>query len=74
MKKVFSIVAAVVIAASFASCKKCTTCKYDYSAFGVNYTYTYPETCGKKKEINDFKTACKNAASNYGATCSCTDK
>lgn len=74
MKKVFSIVAAVVIAVSFASCKKCTTCKYDYSVLGVNYTQTYPEQCGKKKEIENYKKDCKNKAAVYGATCNCTDK
>jgi hypothetical protein len=73
MKKIFFVIIAIV-AISFASCKKCTTCKYDYSLLGVNYTYIYPEQCGKKKDINDFKTACKKVAEVNSSTCTCTDK
>jgi hypothetical protein len=78
MKKVFfAIIASAAI--SFTSCKKCTTCTYEYVIYSngmpYKYTYTYPEQCGKRKEINDYIKACKDSADLVnGATCTCTNK
>jgi hypothetical protein len=74
MKKITLIFIGVVIAASFSftSCRKCTTCTYSYpDGLGGTQTYTYPETCGKSKAIDDYKAACESAASIYGESCSC---
>lgn len=58
---------------SIQSCKKCTTCTYTYQIFGQTETYSYPELCGSKSEINNYKDACAAAASNVSASCTCID-
>lgn len=73
MKKVIFAVIAIA-AISFTSCKKCTTCGYDYTLNGVKYTDMKEEVCGKKKEIEDYKAQCETLASTYGVKCTCTDK
>jgi hypothetical protein len=73
MKKVTLAFFALGIIALFGfnSCKKCTTCEYTYYAGGVPFTYTYPEECGKKSDIDAYEAACKSSASLVGGTCIC---
>jgi hypothetical protein len=73
MKKViFAIIA--IAAISFASCKKCTTCYYKYKKDGNWDVYIYPEECGKKKDIEQFKNECKATAASKNSTCTCNEK
>ncbi len=54
MKKLSLLaIAAVLVAVSFSSCKKCITC----SIGGVEGS----EVCGKKSERTAYETTCKNA-------------
>ena len=76
MKKILSILFVVFLfvgSLSFQSCQKCTTCTYNYEILGVPQTYSYPELCGSKSEISDYKDACAEAASQFDATCTCID-
>lgn len=52
MKKI-TLLAAVVIAASFASCKKNYTCVCTYTSGGTTETYTYDLGKIKKKDAKD---------------------
>lgn len=66
-----------VLVAGFAftlpSCKKCSTCKYTWTdGAGTSQTFTYPEQCGKKKDIDAYESACKTAAAVVSATCTCS--
>jgi len=77
MKKVFiflAFIAFLLSPAIFQSCKKCSTCKYTYSIMGYSNTYTYPEQCGKKSDIDAYEQACKDAAALVGGTCTCDSK
>ena len=74
MKKLFLVSFAIIAILSFSSCKKCTTCGFDYSLQGVNFTDMKEEVCGKKKELDNYKAECESAASLYGVKCTCTDK
>lgn len=68
MKKI-TLLAAVVIAASFASCKKNYTCVCTYTYAGTTETYTYDLGKIKKK---DAKSSCDAAGSLWvsaGGTC-----
>jgi hypothetical protein len=73
MKKALVILAAATFIFALPSCKKCSTCKYTYNdGAGSSATFTYPEQCGKKKDIDNYETACKNAATLVGGTCTCS--
>jgi hypothetical protein len=68
MKKI-TLLASVVIAASFASCKKDYTCVCTYTYAGTTETYTYDLGKIKKK---DAKASCDAAGSLWvsaGGTC-----
>ncbi|MES2515878.1 MAG: hypothetical protein V4580_17115 [Bacteroidota bacterium] len=68
MKKI-TLLAAVVIAASFASCKKDYTCVCTGTNNGVSGSYTYDLGKIKKK---DAKASCESAGAAwiaYGYTC-----
>ena len=66
MKKI-TILAAVVIAASFASCKKVYTCTCTYSYGGSSYSDTYSTgTKVKKKTAESWCTGLQST----GETCS----
>lgn len=69
MKKVLFVLTAAV-AFSFASCKKCIECTYEYG--GVKATSG--EVCGKKKEIDDVKALWEGYGKTYGVTTQCVDK
>lgn len=78
MKKILTVITISVLfvgAFTMQSCKKCATCYYTYQAPGGTdiLTYTYPELCGNSGDINDYETACANAAAVYGNQCTCTD-
>lgn len=62
MKKI-TLLAAVIIAASFASCKKDYTCECTTSGNGSSITTTSTVN-GKKKDV---KTACENGSSTFGS-------
>lgn len=64
MKKI-TLLAAVIIAASFASCKKEYTCECTTTINGA--TYTASGTSGKMKK-KDAKTWCENGNDSY-TTC-----
>ncbi len=74
MRKIALVTVAIIATLSFSSCKKCTTCGYDYTLNGVKYTDMKEEVCGKKKEIEDYKSQCETLAATYGVKCTCTDK
>jgi hypothetical protein len=69
MKKVV-LALTVVTAFSFASCKKCIECTYEYSG----QKFSSGEICGKKSEIEDAKKSWESTAKTFGATASCVDK
>jgi hypothetical protein len=71
MKKFLVVVAAAAFVMTLPSCKKCSTCKYTYDLLGTQTTYTYPELCGKKSEIETYENACKSGATLVGGTCTC---
>lgn len=72
MKKFVLVLAAAAFMVALPSCKKCSTCKYTYDAAGTSTTYTYPEACGKKKDIDAYESACKTAAAVYtNGSCTC---
>jgi hypothetical protein len=71
MKKFLVVVAAAAFVMSLPSCKKCSTCKYTYDVLGTQTTYTYPEVCGKKSEVENYENTCKSAATLVGGSCSC---
>lgn len=72
MKKVIFAVIAIA-AISFTSCKKCTTCYYKFKTGGNWDVYMYPEECGKKKDLEQFRNECKAKAASLNTTCTCTD-
>ncbi len=66
MKKVLLLVAVVAFSFTLPSCKKCTTCVGTYQTTDLdgevtNETFTYPETCGKKKDLDAIEATCKLA-------------
>lgn len=65
MKKI-TLIAAVVIAASFASCKKVYTCTCSYTYSGVTYSDTY--STGTKVKKKTAETWCTGLQST-GETC-----
>jgi hypothetical protein len=74
MKLLFTFLLVVLFAVaglSLQSCKKCTTCTYTYQLAGETKTYTYPELCGSKSDIDDYENACVVAAAAVGGTCAC---
>jgi hypothetical protein len=72
MKKI-ALLFVVIGAVSFASCKKCTTCYYKFKTGGTYDVYMYPEECGAKKDLEDFKNKCKEQAATRNTVCVCTD-
>ncbi|MCC6253143.1 MAG: hypothetical protein IT238_11860 [Bacteroidia bacterium] len=76
MKNIFTFLTVAAISAMiFASCTKCSTCSYSYKYLGKDTVKTYPETCGNKEEISNYKQLVNTEASiDNGATVSCTDK
>lgn len=75
MKKLFTLFAATALSAMiFASCTKCTTCSYQYQIAGKDSVKTYPEQCGNKKVLDNYRsTVNAAAATDNGATVTCTD-
>lgn len=71
MKKFVLVLAAAAFMVSLPSCKKCSVCKYTYSSAGTSTTFTYPEACGKKKDIDAYESACSAAATLVGGSCTC---
>lgn len=71
MKKFLVVLGAAVFMLSLPSCKKCSTCKYTFTSAGQTDTFTYPEQCGKKKDIEAYEDACKTGATLVGGTCTC---
>ena len=72
MKKVLVVLAAAAFVMTLPSCKKCSTCKYTYNDGTSTATFTYPEFCGKKKEVDTYESACKTAAALYtSGSCTC---
>lgn len=72
MKKIAFLFVVVASMIGAASCKKCSTCSYQYTMAGDDSTVTYPETCGDNLEIKEYEDKVKaDAATNNGiVTCS----
>lgn len=62
MKKI-TLLAAVILVASFASCKKIRTCKCTYND-GAGNTSTYTATSTVKLSKKDAKTWCEGSSTN----------
>lgn len=71
MKKVLLVVAVACFAFATPACKKCSTCTFNWND-GTGDTYTYPEKCGKKKDVQAYEDACATAAASVGSTCNCS--
>lgn len=71
MKKLVFAVAAAAFLFTLPSCKKCSTCKYTFNDGSGTSTYTYPEQCGNKKDIDAYEKACETGAASVGGSCSC---
>lgn len=74
MKRLITLMCVVLFTLagfSLQSCKKCSTCTYTYQVAGETKTYTYPELCGSKNDIDDYEQACSEAAAAVGGSCSC---
>ena len=71
MKKFLVILGAAVFMLSLPACKKCSTCKYTFTNLGQTSTFTYPEQCGNKKDIEAYEDACKAGATLVGGSCTC---
>lgn len=69
MKKVV-LALTVAVAFSFASCKKCIECTYEYAGS----KFSSGEVCGKKSEIEDVKKVWEGYGTTYGVTTKCEDK
>ncbi len=66
MKKI-TLLAAVIVAASFASCRKVYTCTCTYNYYGTTYTDVY--TTGTKVKKKTAETWC-TGLQDTGETCS----
>lgn len=64
--KVLTVAIMFVMALGFSSCKKCTTCSYDFGT--INYEEEY---CGKSDEVEAFEDAAEAAAAIGGTTANC---
>jgi hypothetical protein len=73
MKRFLIAAAVLAVVISAASCKKCTTCKYDYFFSGDTVHMSYPQECGKNSEIKDFKAEKESEAQMHGVELQCTD-
>ncbi len=58
---IYTVISSCLIMVLTASCNHCTTCSYDYynrtsnGKYKYLGNYQYPEQCGTKKEIEQFK-------------------
>lgn len=75
MRNIFTFLAtASLFAVLFASCTKCTTCSYTYKYVGKDSTRLYPEQCGNKKELDNYREMVNiDAATDNGATVTCNE-
>jgi hypothetical protein len=75
MKNISTFLAAAVITSIiFASCTKCTTCSYAYKLAGKDSSKSYPEQCGNKKELDNYRQMVNaEASTDNGATVTCTE-
>ncbi len=76
MKKILLVVVALASVISFTSCKKCTTCIYEYidKKTSTIMVREYPEECGTAREINNFKVYVEQSAYIQDGVVTCTDK
>lgn len=76
MRNIFTFFAAAILTSMiFASCSKCSTCSYSYKYLGKDSSKAYPETCGNKKELDNYRQSVNAAAAaDNGATVTCTEK
>jgi hypothetical protein len=75
MKNIFTFFAlAIITSVIFASCTKCTTCSYSYKLLGKDSSRSYPEQCGNKKELDNYRQMVNiDASTDNGATVTCTE-
>jgi hypothetical protein len=76
MKNIFTFFATAALASMiFASCTKCSTCSYTYKYVGKDSTRNYPEQCGNKKELDNYRQMVNaDASTDNGATVTCTEE
>lgn len=72
MKKIFILITVAAFAFSMASCKKCSTCVVTDSNGDV--IYTAPESCDKKKYIDEYEANIKEIWETSDQTVTCTTK
>lgn len=63
MKKIITLAGVAIFALSAGSCKKCSTCSVK-DVFDVD-VYTAPESCGKKKKVEDYQANVAAEWANY---------
>lgn len=73
MRKIFLISVAVIAVITFASCKKCVTCSFEYDYLEQKIVVTYPQECGASKKIKEFKATVEADANRHGVTSTCTN-
>jgi hypothetical protein len=74
MKKILSILLLGSITLggfSLQSCEKCTTCSYTYELNGQTKTFSYPEVCGDRDDVNDLEDLCEEEALAVAGSCNC---
>jgi hypothetical protein len=74
MKRFLIAAAVLAVVISAASCKKCTTCKYDDIKNGDTIPVNFAQECGKSSEIKTFKADKEAEAKMRGAELQCTDE
>jgi len=76
MKNIFTFLATAILSSMiFASCTKCSTCSYSYKYLGKDSVKSYPEQCGNKQELKNYREMVNvEASTDNGATVSCTEK
>lgn len=76
MKNIYTLLAVAAISTLlFASCNKCTTCTYSYKYVGKDSMRLYPEQCGNKKDLDNYRQKVNtDASADNGAGVTCTDK
>jgi hypothetical protein len=73
MKKILIIAGIIVFAAAVTSCKKCTTCYYEYEYLGSMQKKEFPQECGTNKELKKHKESVEAEAQRHGVTSVCNE-
>jgi hypothetical protein len=74
MKKVLSIILIGTVVFTFSSCKKCMDCSYTYVEDDYEYTYTYEQYCGTKKNRQNFEDMVQSASDDHAGEYACSEE